>query len=62
MLRKVLGQRNNYFKVLSIWVVAEGLVVNTFSQDDNIEYEFLKGSMELWVGEGDTTFFFKTIK
>ena len=51
VLRKVLAQKNNYFKVISIWVVIN------ISQDDNMEYEFLKGAMELWVGEGDTTFF-----
>lgn len=51
VLRKVLAQKNNYFKVISIWV---GINI---SQDDNMEYEFLKGAMELWVGEGDTTFF-----
>lgn len=45
-------------------MLAEGLVVNKFLQNDNIEYEFLKGTVELWVGERDTTFFFflKAIK
>lgn len=38
---------------------AEGLVVNKISQDSNMEYEFLKGVMELCVGEGNTIFFFK---
>lgn len=37
------------------WVVAKGLVVNKNFQDD-IEYEFLRGTMELYVGEGVTTF------
>lgn len=39
-------------------MLAEGLVVNKFLQNDNIEYEFLEGTVELWVGERDTTFFF----
>lgn len=37
-------------------MVAKGLVVNKNFQEDNIECEFLKGTMELWVGEGVTTF------
>lgn len=42
-LRKVLAQKNNYCKVLSIWVV------NNISQNDNIEYEFLEGTIEFWL-------------
>ena len=37
-------------------MVAKGLGVNKNFQEDNIECEFLKGTMELWVGEGVTTF------
>ena len=31
-------------------------MVNKVPQDNNIEYEPLKGTMELWVGEGLITF------
>ena len=46
MLREIIILKS------SAWVVAKGLVVNKNSQEDNIECEFLKGTMELWVGEG----------
>lgn len=55
MLRRELLLREIIILKSFAWVVAKGLVVNKNFQDD-IEYEFLRGTMELWVGEGVTTF------
>lgn len=52
VLRKVVAHRNSYLKFISIWVVAKRLVVSKISQDDDIEYEFLKDAVGLWAGEG----------
>lgn len=56
VLRRELLLREIIILKSSAWVVAKGLVVNKNFQEDNIECEFLKGTMELWVGEGVTTF------
>ena len=47
MLRRELLLREIIILKSFAWVVAKGLVVNKNFQDDNIEYEFLRGTMEL---------------
>ena len=47
VLRRELSLREIIILKSFPWVVAKGLVVNKNFQDDNIEYEFLNGTMKL---------------
>lgn len=47
VLRRELLLREIIILKSFAWVVAKGLVVNKNSQDDNIENEFVKGTVDL---------------